>query len=99
METGVKKWLPRLGGGAVPKVLIRDQRQRWGSCALDGTLRFNWRVVMLEPALVDYVIVHELAHLTVRNHSADYWDLVVRIMPDAQERRRTLRAVGQRLPL
>ncbi|MCY4416109.1 MAG: SprT family zinc-dependent metalloprotease [Chloroflexi bacterium] len=99
LPAGVKQWLPRFGGGPMPDVLIRDQRQRWGSCASDGTLRFNWRVVMLEPALVDYVVVHELAHLTVRNHSDDYWKLVVRIVPDAQERRRKLRDVGRALPL
>lgn len=99
LETGVKKWLPRFGGGPTPDVLIRDQRQRWGSCAPDGTLRFNWRVVMLEPALVDYVIVHELAHLTVRNHSGDYWKLVNRIIPDADHRRRKLRESGRTLPL
>ena len=98
-QAGVKKWLPRFGGGEPPDVLIRDQRQRWGSCAPDGTLRFNWRVVMLEPALVDYVIVHELAHLTIRNHSGDYWQLVNRVMPDAQERRRKLRDIGRALPL
>ena len=79
--------------------MIRDQRQRWGSCAPDGTLRFNWRVMMLEPALVDYVIVHELAHLTVRSHSDDYWQLVIQVVPDAQERRRKLRAIGQSIPL
>ena len=72
LQAGVKKWLPRFGGGEPPDVLIRDQRQRWGSCAPDGTMRFNWRVMMLEPALVDYVIVHELAHLIIRNHSDDY---------------------------
>ncbi len=99
LQTGVKKWLPRFGGGELPEVLIRDQRQRWGSCAPDGTLRFNWRVVMLEPALVDYVIVHELAHLTVRNHSDEYWQLMNRVIPDAQERRRKLRGVGRVLPL
>ena len=99
LQAGVEKWLPRFGGGEPPEILIRDQRQRWGSCAPDGTLRFNWRVVMLEPALVDYVIVHELAHLTVRNHSDDYWKLVIQIIPDAQERRRILRTVGQMLPL
>ena len=99
LQAGVQKWLPRFGGGEPPQVLIRDQRQRWGSCAPDGTLRFNWRVMMLEPALVDYVVVHELAHLTVRSHSNDYWKLVVQVIPDAQERRRKLRAIGQSLPL
>ena len=99
LQAGVKKWLPRFGGGEPPEVLIRDQRQRWGSCAPDRTLRVNWRVMMLDPALVDYVIVHELAHLTVRNHSDDYWKLVTRVIPDAQDRRRKLRDIGRFLPL
>ena len=99
LQAGVKKWLPRFGGGEPPAVLIRDQRQRWGSCAPDGTLRFNWRVVMLEPALVDYVIVHELAHLTIRNHSESYWELVNRVLQDAQGRRSRLREAGRTLPL
>lgn len=99
LEASVKKWFPRFGGGPVPALLVRSQRQRWGSCAPDGSLRFNWRVMMLKPALLDYVVVHELAHLTVRSHSADYWALVNRVMPDAQERRRKLREVGKILPL
>ena len=99
LQSGVENWLPRFGGGEPPVVLIRDQRQRWGSCAPDGTLRFNWRVVMLEPTLVDYVIVHELAHLTIRNHSREYWRLVNRVIPDAKERRRKLMVVGRALPL
>ena len=75
-------------------ILIRDQRQRWGSCAPDGTLRFNWRAMMLKQSLIEYVVVHELAHLTHRNHSADYWNLVSHVMPDAQQRRRSLRGGG-----
>ena len=70
------------------QILVRDQRQRWGSCAPDGTLRFNWRTMMLEQALIEYVVVHELAHLTHRNHSTDFWGLVSKAMPDAQQRRR-----------
>ena len=99
LSEAVKRWLPRFGGGAMPEVLIRDQRQRWGSCAPDGKLRFNWRVMMLKPTLVDYVVVHELAHLQVRSHSADYWALITRVMPDAQERRRALSEAGKYLPL
>ena len=80
-------------------MLVRDQRQRWGSCAPDGTLRFNWRVVMLEPDLAEYVVVHELAHLKVSGHSAKYWALVSGLLPDAQQRRRRLRESGRLLPL
>ena len=95
----VDRWWPRLGRGEVPPVLIRDQRQRWGSCAPDGTLRFNWRAMMLKPALIEYIVVHELAHLTHRNHSSDYWSLLAKAMPDAQQRRKSLREAGRLLPL
>ena len=98
LPAGVRRWWNRLGNGGEPKVLIRDQRQRWGSCAPDGTLRFNWRVVMLEPALVEYVIVHELSHLTVNNHSDDFRWLMASILPDAERRRRRLRDAGLTLP-
>ena len=95
----VTHWSSVLGCSGRSPVLIRDQRQRWGSCAPDGTLRFNWRAMMLKPALIEYVVVHELAHLTQRNHSTDFWDLVLKAMPDAQQRRRSLRDAGKLLPL
>ena len=95
----VERWWPRLGREQEPRVLIRDQRQRWGSCARDGTLRFNWRAMMLDPALIDYIVVHELAHLTHQNHSADFWGLVRSAMPDAEDRRLRLREAGRSLPL
>ena len=95
----VESWWPRLGRGEKSRVLIRDQRRLWGSCSPDGTLRFNWRTMMLPPALIEYIVVHELAHLTHRNHSADFWSLVSGAMPDAQQRRRNLREAGRTLPL
>ena len=95
---GVDRWWPRLGSGVRSQVLIRNQRRRWGSCASDGTLRFSWRGMMLEPALIEYIIVHELAHLTVQNHSPDFWKLVTSVMPDAQRRRKRLREAGRTLP-
>ena len=55
--------------------------------------------MMLPPTLIEYVVVHELAHLTHRNHSADFWSLVSMAMPDAQHRRRLLREAGKALPL
>ena len=99
LQAGVRRWWPRLGDGEEPRVLIRDQRQRWGSCAPDGTLRFNWRVVMLEPPLVEYVIVHELAHLAIKNHSDDFWRMVASALPDMNQRRQRLREAGKTLPL
>ena len=95
----VGRWWPRFGDGDQVQVLIRDQRQRWGSCAPDGVLRFNWRIAMLKPNLAEYVVVHELAHLRVRHHSREFWALLGKAMPDAQQRRRQLREVGKSLPL
>ena len=83
----------------MPRVLVRDQKTRWGSCSSDGTLRFNWRLAMLDPELVESVVVHELAHLDVMNHSPAFWKVVLRAMPDAKERGKRLREAGRYLPL
>ena len=55
--------------------------------------------MMLQPALIEYIVVHEFAHLTHKNHSTDFWTLVANAMPDAQHRRQRLREAGQALPL
>lgn len=94
----VDRWWPEFGRGERSAVLIRNQRKRWASCGADGTLRFNWRVVMVPPSLLEYVVVHELAHLVVRNHSPDFWNLVTGAIPDAPARRRRLRETTPHLP-
>ena len=81
--------------GVRPKaILVRDQRSRWASCAADGTLRFNWRAVMAPPAVLDYLVAHELAHLRVRGHTPEYWAVVAQAAPDYRLRRERLREVG-----
>ncbi len=99
LRSGVQRWWSRLGNGGEAQILIRDQRQRWGSCAPDGTLRFNWRVMMLEASLIEYVIVHELVHLSVKNHSDDFWRMLAGVLPDVEQRRQRLREAGKSLPL
>jgi predicted metal-dependent hydrolase len=98
IEARVRHW-SEVVGRFPTRVLIRNQRQRWGSCAPDGTLRFNWRIVLAEPAIMDYVVVHELSHLAVRNHSQRFWLEVERTLPDYKERRARLKAVGPLLTL
>jgi predicted metal-dependent hydrolase len=98
MRSRVEKWVRTIGASPA-RVLTRDQRSRWGSCSPNGTLRFNWRIVMAEPALIDYVVVHELAHLVVRTHSAEFWQQVARVMPDYKLRRARLKAIGPELSL
>ena len=99
VEECVDRWWPKLGRGERSRVLIRNQRRRWGSCASDGTIRINWRIVMLEPALIDYIVVHELAHLTVRNHSPDFKKLTASVLPDFSDRQKRLGRIEGILPL
>lgn len=94
----VNRWAP-IADRSPTRILIRNQKRRWGSCAPDGTLRFNWRLMMLESRLIDLVVVHELAHLRVRGHSPEFWAIVGAALPDYQDRRHALRTAGEVLPL
>ena len=95
----VDYWWPEIGRKKKPRVLVRDHRNQWGSCAVDGTLRFNWRLIMLDPDLIEYVVAHELVHLRVRSHSSRFWDRVADIVGDYESKRRRLREVEGILPL
>ncbi|MEO6350054.1 MAG: SprT family zinc-dependent metalloprotease [Candidatus Limnocylindrales bacterium] len=78
-------------GLAPTRIAIRDQRTRWGSASRRGTLSFNWRLIMCPPHVLDYVAVHELAHLKVAGHGRQFWRLVDRHFPDSRGARRWLR--------
>ena len=71
---------------------IRDQRSRWGSASRRGTLSFSWRLVMTPATILDYVVVHELAHLREFGHGPHFWDIVEDHVPDVSGARRWLRA-------
>jgi predicted metal-dependent hydrolase len=73
------------------RVAIRDQRTRWGSASRRGTLSFSWRLMMCPPDVLDYVVVHELAHLKVAGHGKAFWRLVDRHFADSRGARRWLR--------
>jgi len=81
---------PQLGVTPVG-VAIRDQRSRWGSASRHGRLSFSWRLILAPPAVLDYVVVHELAHLADFSHSPAYWRLVRGVVPEADRARRWLR--------
>ncbi len=72
-------------------IFIKDQKTRWGSCSARGNLNFNWKLILVGEEELDYVVVHELAHLKQMNHSPEFWREVEKILPDYKERRRRLR--------
>jgi predicted metal-dependent hydrolase len=78
-------------GLAPRQITIRDQRTRWGSASRRGMLSFNWRVRMCPPWVLDYVVVHELAHLKMAGHGRSFWRLVDRYFSDSRAARRWLR--------
>ncbi|MFM7026210.1 MAG: M48 family metallopeptidase [Limnohabitans sp.] len=73
------------------RLSLSSARTRWGSARTDGHIRLNWRLIHLPLAQIDYVVVHELAHLRVMDHSPRFWDTVGAVMPDYRQRRRLLR--------
>ncbi len=73
------------------RLTVRDQSSRWASASTGGALAFSWRLVLAPPFVLDAVVVHELAHLRIRNHSRRFWTLVERYAPRAPEARRWLR--------
>jgi predicted metal-dependent hydrolase len=79
------------------RIRIGDHRTLWGSCSSRGTLSFNWRLVLAPLEVLDYVVVHELCHLRVPNHSQSFWTLVEASRPGWREHRNWLREYGAEL--
>lgn len=88
-----------LVGRPAPRLALSNARTQWGVCTEDGAIRLSWRLVHIEPALADYVIAHETAHLVHLDHSKRFWSLVARLYPGWREARERLELAGAALPV
>ncbi len=80
-----------------PRVTVRNQRSRWGSCSTRGSIALNWRLIQMPPAVADYIMFHELAHRRQPNHSARFWREVESLCPSWKDSERWLRKYGKDL--
>jgi len=80
-----------LSGLKYHQLQITNAQKRWGSCGANGTLNFSWHLIMAPSEVIDYVVVHEIVHLEIKNHSKRFWKKVISLYPQYYECRRWLR--------
>ena len=78
------------------RLTLSNAGTRWGSAKIDGSIRLHWRLIHFKPSIIDYVVVHELSHLRVMDHSPRFWETVAILVPDYAQQRKHLRT--QHLP-
>lgn len=79
------------------RISIREQKTRWGSCSSDGNLNYNWRIIFAPEEVLDYIVVHELAHRREMNHSPAFYRIVESVLPDYKKEQRWLKEHGASL--
>jgi predicted metal-dependent hydrolase len=89
----IGEFVPRLGV-AEPRLFLSSARTRWGSCNARREIRLNWRLIQAAQSTIDYVVVHELAHLIEMNHSRRFWKLVAAQCPHYREACAELNRMG-----
>lgn len=97
LNNAVKRWKALVGVEPIGLVQIMDLGFRWGSCTSRGTLNFHWRVMQLPPGVIDYVVVHELTHIKIPDHTPAFWTAIRRVLPDFEVSRDWLRDKGGHL--
>ena len=78
-------------------IKIKTQKSRWGSCGIHNDIHINWLLIMAPPEVLEYVVVHEICHIKERNHSANFWNLVEKQLPEYKKQRFWLKQKGHRL--
>ena len=102
---GMKRFTERVSyyspkvGVTVAGIKVKDTGYRWASCGNNGIVNFHWKCMMAPPRIIDYIIVHELCHFHVKDHSDAFWNEVDKVLPDYRERKTWLRKYGANLDL
>lgn len=89
--------LARRHGLHFSRLTVRNQSSRWGSCSSMRAISLNWRLVLIEPAVQDYIILHELAHLSEMNHSKKFWQLLTSYDPKRERHEAVLKALTPKI--
>lgn len=92
-QTAIERYAPLIGKQPT-RFTVRRMRSRWGSCSSKGSLSLNWKILASPQSVIDYLVVHELAHLIEQNHSKRFWAVVERAMPDFRAARKWLKTHG-----
>lgn len=104
-EKGLKKIIERINLyknmiGVEPKnIRVMELQNRWGSCTEQGNLNFNFKCMMAPLSVIDYIVVHELAHIKYKDHSSDFWNIVDKVIPDYENKKNWLRENGASLDI
>lgn len=93
------QWFSDVTGLYPSAITIKSYKARWGSCSIQGEINFNWQLIQAPPEVIDYVIIHELCHISQHNHSKDFWNLVIHFMPKYKQHRQWLKDHGHTLSL
>lgn len=99
MITEIANHYSQISGWKFKTINITSAKHRWGSCSWTGSINFSWKLIMAPIGVIDYVVVHELAHITQKNHSAKFWNQVKSILPDYKIRQKWLKENGKHLTL
>jgi len=110
METWLRVWAKKFittrlniyaekMGVTYKKISIRDTSSRWGSCSNNGTINFSYRLVLAELSIIDYVVIHELSHITHHHHKSAFWARVSAFYPEYKTARAWLRHDGHTLKI
>ena len=98
LKERAERYAPKIGV-TIKGIVVKNQMKRWGSCTKGGVLHVNYRVAMAPMSVIDYVIVHELAHLKFPKHSNRFWKEIRKLLPDYERRKDWLRIHGPELSI